>query len=213
VKPEQLTQASTAQAVVLTIGQLLWSVGIVGYLYITVRLRRNAPFWKTIGWKPLHVQTASRGATVAGYFFGGMGMAILVGLATERIHTKGKLPIEQLFQTRKSILMLMLFGTLVAPLVEETIFRGYIYPVLARGLGIPAGIILTGMLFGLMHAQQLWGGWAQIGLITLVGIVLTMVRARTGTVFASFLVHLGYNGFLFLALLVGTHGLRDLSGR
>jgi len=54
----------------------------------------------------------------------------------------------------------------------------------------------------------LWGGWSQIALLVGVGIVLTWVRARTGTVLASFLVHLGYNGLLFTAFVVATGGLR-----
>ncbi len=71
-------------------------------------------------------------------------------------------------------------GVLVAPLVEETIFRGFLYPVIARRLGIAAGIAITGTLFGLMHAAQLWGGWGQIALLIFVGVVLTWVRARIG---------------------------------
>jgi hypothetical protein len=43
-------------------------------------------------------------------------------------------------------------SVLVAPLVEETVFRGFLYPVIARRLGIAAGIAITGTLFGLMHA-------------------------------------------------------------
>jgi membrane protease YdiL (CAAX protease family) len=75
---------------------------------------------------------------------------------------------------------------------------------------VPAGILVTGVLFGSLHAAQLWGGWGQIGLLICVGIVLTWVRARTGTVVASYLVHLGYNGMLFLGLALATGGLRHL---
>jgi membrane protease YdiL (CAAX protease family) len=91
---------------------------------------------------------------------------------------------------------------LVAPLVEETVFRGFLYPVIARRLGIAAGVAITGTLFGLMHAAQLWGGWGQIALLILVGVVLTWVRARTGTVAASYFVHLGYNGLQLAGYLI-----------
>jgi hypothetical protein len=36
------------------------------------------------------------------------------------------------------------------------------------------------------------------------------VRARTGTVFASFLMHLGYNGLISVAALVSTHGFTKI---
>jgi membrane protease YdiL (CAAX protease family) len=41
-----------------------------------------------------------------------------------------------------------------------------------------------------------------------VGVVLTYVRARTGTVLASYFFHLGYNSILFLGLYFVTGGLR-----
>ena len=98
----------------------------------------------------------------------------------------------------------------VAPLVEETIFRGYIYPGLARSWGIPASVIVTGTLFGLMHAPQLWGGWLQIALLILVGIAFTYARAATRTVVTSYLLHVSYNSFLFLTFLIGSHWLRPM---
>jgi membrane protease YdiL (CAAX protease family) len=106
----------------------------------------------------------------------------------------------------------MALGILVAPLVEETIFRGYIYPVVARKFGVTIGVLATGALFGILHAAQLWGGWGQIALLVVVGIVLTYVRARTGTVLASYLFHLGYNTILFVGFYFATGGLRHLPG-
>jgi membrane protease YdiL (CAAX protease family) len=58
--------------------------------------------------------------------------------------------------------------------------------------------------------MQLWGAWGQIALLVMVGIVLTWVRARTGSVLASFLLHVAYNSTLFLGLFIGTHGLNDV---
>ncbi len=141
---------------------------------------------------------------------GGAALAIGISIAGRFVNQNVDLPIEKLFQSRNSVLLLMSLGVLVAPLVEETIFRGFLYPVIARQFGLPAGILVTGLLFGLMHGAQL--GWAlgQTGLMICVGIVLTWVRARTGTVGASYLVHLGYNGLLFLVFALATGGLRHL---
>ena len=102
------------------------------------------------------------------------------------------------------------FGIVVAPFVEEVVFRGYLYPVLARAWGTSAGILATALLFAAIHAQQLWGGWAQIALILLVGLILTYVRARNGSVLASYLVHLSYNLTVFLLIWVATDFFRKL---
>ena len=40
---------------------------------------------------------------------------------------------------------------LMAPLVEEVLFRGVIYRVLAQALGARWGIVLSGLIFGLVH--------------------------------------------------------------
>src|SRR5579863_1398209 len=111
---------------------------------------------------------------------------------------------------RQAALALMIMSVVLAPVVEETVFRGYIYPVVARTFGVAVGIIGTGTVFGLLHAEQLWGGWAQIALLVAVGIVFTWVRAAKRTVFASYLLHVSYNSLLFIAFLVSNSGFRSL---
>ena len=45
--------------------------------------------------------------------------------------------------------MLAGFGVLVAPLVEELFFRGFIYPALARWTGAAPSVIITAAGFAL----------------------------------------------------------------
>jgi uncharacterized protein len=96
----------------------------------------------------------------------------------------------------------MATSVLVAPVFEETVFRGYIFPVVARSWGVAAGVLGTGILFGLLHAPQLWGGWLQIGELVAVGIIFTCARALTRTVLASFLLHLSYNFFVSFGIVL-----------
>jgi membrane protease YdiL (CAAX protease family) len=94
--------------------------------------------------------------------------------------------------------------------VEETVFRGFIYPIVAKSWGIGAGILVAGTLFGALHALNLGGATWQIGLMILVGIIFTWVRSKAETVVASFCMHLGYNSFLFVAFLASTHFLKTM---
>ena len=73
---------------------------------------------------------------------------------------------------------------------------------------LPA-IMITGVLFGLVHAGQLANAWAPVLLLSLVGIILTAVRAATNSLVASWLVHSIYNGTLFGLLFLGTHGFHN----
>jgi uncharacterized protein len=192
----------------LILNQALLSVVLLAYLAVQMRHSFRVPFWRTIGWRPLETGQTPRAAAYLGLIFSGCMLAILVTLSSAAFKNNAKMPIEQFFQDRRSALLLMSLGVLLAPVLEETIFRGYIYPVVARSFGVNAGVLITGTLFGLLHASQLWGGWAQIALLVLVGIVFTHARARTHTVVASYLLHVSYNSFLFLGFLVASHGFR-----
>ena len=204
--------ANTSKAALVIITQALWSGGALLYLFVMVRLRTSASFWRTIGWHRLRTGTSGWGATILGYLGAGAVLAVLISVAGKFVGQPAELPIERMFRTRMAVLLLMSFGVLLAPLVEETLFRGFLYPVVARRFGIPAGVIVTGVLFGAMHAEQLWGGWGQIGLLVAVGIILTWVRARSGTVVASYLMHLGYNTLLFVGFFAATGGLKHIPG-
>jgi membrane protease YdiL (CAAX protease family) len=208
--PTQIQQSPRALAVFGIVSTLLVSAGQFGFMYLRARTSSREPFWSALGWKSFRELGLSPRRAVLRCIVGGFALALLVGVASSRIGEKPGIPMEQFFQDPRSALLLMVFGVTIAPLVEETIFRGFIYPVAARSLGISGGIVLTGTLFGLLHAMQLWGAWPQIGLLVVVGIIFTWVRARTHTVFASYLLHVSYNSYLFAAFLFATHGLRDL---
>jgi membrane protease YdiL (CAAX protease family) len=198
---------------VVAASQALLSLAVLAFLWLLVRSRGTASFWPALGWHGLAV--TPRAALIrlgARYVLGGAALAIVIQAASYYAGTKSSVPMESFFRDRPSVLMMMALGILVAPLFEETLFRGCIYPVVAGTFGMPAGILVTGMLFGLAHSLQLAGAWKQVLLVTIVGIVLTYIRARTGTVLASYLVHLGYNSFLFGAFYIATRGLRYFPG-
>jgi hypothetical protein len=206
--PSQVQKFAATNAGFVTLRQALWFATLMVYLFAAIRVRLGTPFWRTIGWRELRLGSLSRRGAVLLCVLGGIVLAIVVQYASVFIGKPHALPIEAFFQDRRSVLLVMSVGVLVAPLVEETVFRGYIYPVVARSFGVPLGVVFTGALFGLLHAPQLWGGWGQVALLVTVGIVFTGVRARTGTVVATYFLHLGYNVFLFLAFFFATGGLR-----
>jgi membrane protease YdiL (CAAX protease family) len=208
--PSKLRADATAKSYFAILNQIILSLALLGYLAIQTKLRADASFWRTLGWRPLVTKHMARTRAYLSLIGAGFLLSMFVQLASGLSKPKGKLPIEVFFQDRGSALLLMLTSVLLAPVLEETIFRGLIYPVLARSFGITASVMLTGTLFGLLHAAQLWGGWTQIALLVLIGIIFTYVRATTRTVLASYLLHLSYNSFLFLAFVVSSHWLRAM---
>ena len=207
---EQLVNSLKTDAPLAVSFQTAWYGVILLFLFVMIRVYHGAAFWSSLRWRLLRPRDVPATLQYLICIFGGIALAVAVSAASQFAGKTKELPIEQLFGTRTDVLWLAAFGIALAPFIEETIFRGFLYPVLARKWGIPAGIFITGLLFGLMHAAQLWGGFAQIALLIVVGIVLTFARARSSSVLASYLVHLSYNSFLFLGFFLGTHGLKNI---
>lgn len=194
----------------VVLAQVLMEVSLLGFLALQVRNRSRLPFWTTIGWRPLRPKAVSRAGAYFGFILGGIGLAALVSLVSAAFPPRQPLPIEKIFATRPLALLFMATAVLIAPLVEETIFRGYLYPVAARSFGVAGGIVFTGAVFGLLHGSQLWGGWWQIGLLVIVGILFTLARAATRTNLSSFLLHVSYNGVQVIALLFSLYAPKHI---
>ncbi|HTZ49709.1 MAG TPA: CPBP family intramembrane glutamic endopeptidase [Verrucomicrobiae bacterium] len=180
------------------------------FLYVTLALLRGQPFWTTLGWRKLPSRANGQSRSPLIYFFVGCGVSLLVFGLTSLIQTPENAPIEQVFKFKQTAMLFVATAVLVAPLAEETLFRGYLYPMFARWFGVVPSIVVTGVLFGLMHGPQLGGEKSLIAIMSLVGIVFTTVRARTGSVFASYLMHLGYNSLIAASLFLATHGFTQI---
>jgi membrane protease YdiL (CAAX protease family) len=145
-----------------------------------------------------------------------IGFALALALAPfetglEKIAPSPKeLPIEQMFSSTAAAYAMAIFGTFWAPFIEELFFRGFLYPVLARRLGVFLSVVLTAIAFAALHGAQLAHAIAPLIVIFIVGLVLTIIRARTKSVGSSMLVHMGYNGMLFLMAWYGSDHFRHL---
>lgn len=98
-------------------------------------------------------------------------------------------------------------GLFAAPILDGV---AWIFRLLARLQRAEVlAVLVTGILFGLAHSSQLANALVPVALISLVGIVLTTVRAASGSVLASWILHCVYNGTLFVLLFIGTRGFHD----
>jgi len=189
---------------------LIWYAALFFFLYITLSVLRGHSFWECLGWRKIKARAGGSPRNPLIYFISGCGLSLFVAIVSAQMKTPDNLPMEELFKYRQTAVLFMAMAVLVAPLVEETLFRGYLYPLFARSFGIAPGIVLTGVLFGLMHGAQLGWTWSLVTILIFVGIIFTIVRARTGSVFASYLMHLGYNSLISFFAILGTHGFTKL---
>lgn len=207
----QIGNSPGTMSVIAIVAQIFLDLGLLAYLAAQMRLRFHSPFWRTIGWRAIKTRSLVRTLPYSALVLGGFSLAAIVAFAEELFPPKHPLPIQAVTQTPHAAVLFMLSAVLVAPVVEETIFRGYLYPVAARSFGVGMGVVFTGTLFGLLHARQLWGGWWQIALLVMVGIVFTIARAATRTVVASYVLHVSYNALPVIAALLSSVRLRHLA--
>lgn len=206
----QLQHSPARQGVFVFVTEVPMSLGLLGFLAIQMRIRSDGPPWRTIGWRPLPGGVFPRWMAALALILLGILLSVGVTLVSSQFKPKASLPIQTYFESRLSAVLLLSMAVVLAPIFEETVFRGYMYPVIARSWGVASSVIVTGTLFGLLHSMQLWGGWVQIGLLICVGLVFTYVRAVSKTVLASYLLHVSYNSTIFVGFLIASHGLRHL---
>ena len=175
--------------------QVVYYALLLLLLYAMVRARRGLPFWSSLALRSLPWGHAVQ-ALAAGIL-----LALLINLLNLVIPPPEPLAFDRLFTGRAAALLIISASLLLAPLVEEIVFRGYIYGVLERLWGVTPAVLGSGLLFGSIHFPQLWPGFFQMLLLCLVGVVFSLARARTGTTVASIVLHFGYNAtisFFFL---------------
>jgi uncharacterized protein len=172
------------------------------FMVVIVKRGHGQPFWRSIrfNWP----------RTWPAYLLGGVVLAIGLEALAHFLPMPKELPIDRFFQTTLQAWALSLFGVTMAPLLEELFFRGLLYPVLVRRLGIGMAVIFTAAGFGLIHAPQLGRAWAPVLVVFLVGLTLTITRALTKSVAASLLIHVAYNGTISVLLFAASDGFRHL---
>jgi membrane protease YdiL (CAAX protease family) len=99
---------------------------------------------------------------------------------------------------------ILAFATLVvlAPMAEETLFRGYLYGKLKKHVPTIVAALATSLLFGIAHFQ--WNVSIDVFILSL---FLCGLRSLTGSIWAGVLVHMIKNGIayylIFVAPIVG----------
>jgi membrane protease YdiL (CAAX protease family) len=188
---------------VVVFGQAVAYLLVLAYMYILVTRERGCPkFFAAIHW--------NWPRNVASYLFAGIVLSLALQVLARLLPTPKSLPIDTFFSTPAEAWVLTIFGVTLAPLMEELFFRGFLYPVVARGLGATPAIFITAFAFALLHGSQLLFSWGPVLVIFLVGTVLTMVRAYKNSVAAGLLIHIAYNGTISVLMFIGTDGFRHL---
>jgi membrane protease YdiL (CAAX protease family) len=95
-------------------------------------------------------------------------------------------------------LQLVLLASLLAPILEESLFRGCLFPLLANKAGSAVAITVTAAIFAVFHGPTDLVHWICFGLT---GIAYGVIRVISGTTTAPAMAHSAYNLILLSASL------------
>ena len=178
---------------------------LFGYIFLVTVVVYHRPFWASLRLR----RPASRVIRLS--LLAGLGLAFAVYFAPTILPDKDTFPFQELFSSPESGFAMAVFSITLAPFMEELIFRGFIFAIMEARLGIPAAVVTSAVLFGLIHVPQYWGAWNHVLLVSLVGLTLSLTRARTGSLTPSIIMHTAYNFVLFTFLYFETDGFQNLA--
>ena len=185
------------QVLVLYLGLMVAPLSI---LWLMLRQGGSAPTGGWLQWHWIPVLKAIRQAL--GTLLMVLPVVALAGWGIEQIwgDPGGSNPLLDLVLTSSEPWSLLLFGItaiVLAPLFEETLFRGVLLPVLGRRLGGGKAVVITAAVFALAHLSL-----GELIPLFLLGIGLGWLRWRSGRLSCSVWMHGLWNGLTFLNLLV-----------
>jgi uncharacterized protein len=145
-------------------------------------LRPTSP-WKALGWM---VATF-----VAFYVITLIWVAIVGGDPDDE-----KLP-DELGADRSTFALLAVafLVSVVAPIAEEFFFRGFFYGALRNWRGVLPAAIITGLVFGAIHAGS--ADWEFLLPLGVFGFLLCLLRERTGSLYPCIVLHCANNSLAF----------------
>ena len=132
-------------------------------------------------------------------FFAFFALAAVVGLYFP--DTENEL-IRILKSSRAAVLAVAFMATFTAPIVEEVVYRGVLYSPLQRSIGVPAAVVAVTLIFALVHVPQYYESPQTIILLTLLSLILTLMRAFSGSLLPCIILHTMVNGVQSAALIL-----------
>ncbi|MDE3084319.1 MAG: CPBP family intramembrane metalloprotease [Verrucomicrobiota bacterium] len=101
-------------------------------------------------------------------------------------------------QSRGSFVVLLGLAIVVAPIVEELIFRAGLFRYLRTRIPYWAALLLPALFFSALH-----GNWASFGPIAALAVVFSLAYERTGRIAVTMIAHGLFNLNTILLILAG----------
>lgn len=194
----QFVQGIRANDIVASF-QLTVLDAIAGMGLIWLVLRKYNVGWDAVGLRKFNAVKASLlvGAMFVIFFF----IAWIALMATKLLvpgFNPDQAQVNEFTRAVTGNAKLISFFALVVipPIIEEILFRGFMFPAFSGRVGVLFGALFSSLLFGFAHLQ------ANVGVYTVVlGLLLCVMYKRTNSIIPGMVLHMINNYVAFAAIM------------
>jgi len=170
------------------VGQL-FSIGIIVMIWV---FRVN--LIEVFGLRKLRLAHLLWVGAILAITWGFTGVVEYLGYFTFLESYYGEPPLQdavQVLQHTTDPLILALIAVVAcigAPVTEELLFRGYIFPIMSRYTGVIGGVLFSALFFSVIHYNL-----ASFPSLCVMGALLAVAYQRTGTLWVPIIAHALFN--------------------
>jgi len=178
----------------LTVMDALAGIGLI-WLF----LRKYNVGWNMVGLRKFDLLKAA--LAVAGAFVGFIALAYVALVATKILFPGFDPNQAQVNEFTNAVtgnarIISFLALVVIPPIIEEIVFRGFMFPALSGRVGYLLGALFSSLLFGFAHLQ------ANVGVYTIVlGLLLCFMYKKTNSIIPGMALHMINNYVAFAALM------------
>jgi membrane protease YdiL (CAAX protease family) len=172
---------------------------------LVVARRRGVPFFEAVGLRPVRKLPAAgfvAGVVILSLWFGVQYSALMSTLGWKLNGTSVDI-MRGFGRTPTGIVLIFLVGGVLAPFVEEIVFRGVVFSSLRDHWGEGRALLVSSALFGIIHLAPL--SMVPTGFI---GLLLARAFSSTRSLWPAVIAHSVYNSTALALGLLATGLMR-----
>lgn len=174
------------------------TIGLLASLAIIAKkLKRNLMSWSNVGLKGYKIFQGMR--YILGYYLILLGLLILAAIIASSLGAQAPTTPNNesggtgMLKVMGGFWLTFALSVIVAPIIEEIVFRGVLFSAIKKRYGLIAGIILSSLIFTLVHIDPI-----QMISVLPLGIYLAIMYQRTGSIYPGMILHATWNLIVLL---------------
>lgn len=192
------------KGIILLIMYLLQVAGMLFPLWFFV-IRKYESGWKEFAFKWIGTGKTILWILMAYMFFLGISIFLIMlffNLGIGSLGFEKQSSIFEIFGTDPfGVFIAVVVALLLAPIVEEVFFRGFVLQTLAKRISPFWGVVLTALIFASVHFE-----FQSIMPLLILSVVLNIIFVKTKSIWPGILFHVFNNTISFVALYLIENG-------